>query len=261
MPPIIVVAAHFCLGYHQGSNKRRRLSLGFWKIKMLPQFIELTSIIFIFAPLLAAYLTSGSPAQGTILVRQIVLEVALIGVFIGAVAMLGALNDVDALGPATAILLLFVVYGFLIFGIISVIPASNSEIHSASLARRIIAVFLFLLTLGLVIAQGAGLPGYLYPEALVYVVSSMAVLGIVRRSMGKSDIVQTIVSRLPHIGLYGLFLSLIPVLGGITDPRSIGPALAFGYLSFLYAGITSVGYKLANPSIANEIKPISSPMA
>ena len=227
---------------------------------MLSQFIDLGSIIAVLLPLLAAYLASSSPAQGTILARQIVLEVALIGVFIGAVAMLGNLRDIETLGPATAVLLLVVVYGFLIFGITSVIPASNSEVHSASLVRRIIAVLLFLLTLGLDIAQGgAGLPGYLYPEALVYVVSSMAVLGIVRRSMGKSDIVQTIVSRLPHIGLYGLFLSLIPVLGGITDPRSIGPALAFGYLSFLYAGIASVGYKLANPSITNEIKPVGWP--
>ena len=226
---------------------------------MLSQFIDLGSIIVVLLPLLAVYLASSSPAQGTILARQIVLEVALIGVFIGAVAMLGNLRDIETLGPATAILLLVVVYGFLIFGITSVIPASNSEVHSASLVRRMIAVLLFLLTLGLAIAQGAGLSGYLYPEALVYVVSSMAVLGIVRRSMGKSDIVQTIVSRLPHIGLYGLFLCLIPVLGGITDPRSIGPALAFGYLSFLYAGIASVGYKLANPSITNEIKPVGWP--
>ena len=226
---------------------------------MLPAFIDPISIIFVFLPLLAAYLASGSPAQGTFLARQIVLEVALVGVFIGAVTMLGNLNDLNSLGPATSILLLVVVYGFFVFGIISVIPASNSEIHSASLARRITAVFIFLLTLGLAIAQGAGLPGYLYPGALIYVVSSMAVLGIVRRLMGEMDIVQSIVSRLPHIGLYGLFLGLIPVLGNIADPKSIGPALAFGYLSFLYASIASVGYKLANPSITNGIKPIGWP--
>ena len=100
---------------------------------MLSQFIDTASLIFIFSPLLAAYLAASSPAQGTFLARHIVLEVALIGVFIGAVAMLAGLNDLDALGPATAILLLVVVYGFLVFGIISAIPASNSQIHSASL--------------------------------------------------------------------------------------------------------------------------------
>lgn len=226
---------------------------------MLPQFIDTPSIIFIFFPLLAAYLASGSPAQGTFLARQIVLEVALIGVFIGAVAMLGGLNDVDALGPATSILLLVVVYGFLVFGIISVIPASNSVIHSASIARRIIAVLLFLTVVMLAIDSVEDFFIYLYPEALIYIVISMAVLGIVRRSMGASDLIPIILSRLPHIGLFGLFVGLIPALGNIADPQSIGPSLAFGYLSSLYAGITSVGYKLANPSITNEIKPVGWP--
>ena len=226
---------------------------------MLPQFIDTPSIIFIFSPLLAAYLASGSPAQGIFLARQIVLEVALIGVFIGAVAMLGGLNDVDALGPATSILLLVVVYGFLVFGIISVIPASNSEIHSASLARRIIAVLLFLTVVMLAIDSVEDSFIYLYPEVLIYIVISMAVLGIVRRSMGESDLIPIILSRLPHIGLFGLFVGLIPALGNIADPQSIGPALAFGYLSPLYAGIASVCYKLANPSIITEIKPVGWP--
>ncbi|MGB1748018.1 MAG: hypothetical protein ACPHGW_10840 [Pseudohongiellaceae bacterium] len=226
---------------------------------MLPQFIDTASLIIIFLPLLAAYLASSSPAQGTFLARQIVLEVALIGVFIGAVAMLAGLNDLDALGPATAILLLVVVYGFLVFGIISVIPASNSQIHSASLARRIIAVFLFLTVVMFAIASVEDFFIYLYLDAFIYVVISMAVIGMVRRSTGASDMLPIILSRLPHIGLFGLFLGLIPALGNIADHQSIGPALAFGYLSFLYAGIASVGYKLANPSITNGIKPIGWP--
>ena len=100
---------------------------------------------------------------------------------------------------------------------------------------------------------------YLYLDALIYVVISMAVIGMVRRSTGASDMVPMILSRVPHIGLFGLFLGLIPALGNIADPQSIGPALAFGYLSFLYASIASVGYKLANPSITNGIKPIGWP--
>lgn len=226
---------------------------------MLPAFIDPISIIFVFLPLLAAYLASGSPAQGTILARQIVLEVALIGVFIGAVAMLGNLRDIETLGPATSILLLVVVYGFLIFGITSVISASNSEVHSASLVRRIIAVFLFLTVIMFAIASVEDFFIYLYLDAFIYVVISMAVIGMVRRSTGASDMLPMILSRLPHIGLFGLFLGLIPALGNIADPQSIGPALAFGYLSFLYASIASVGYKLANPSITNGIKPIGWP--
>jgi len=228
---------------------------------MLPQFIDTASLIIIFLPLLAAYLASSSPAQGTFLARQIVLEVSLIGVFIGAIAMLAGLNDLDALGPATAILLLVVVYGFLVFRIISVIPASNSQIHSASLARRIIAVFLFLTVVMFAIASVEDFFIYLYLDAFIYVVISMAVIGMVRRSTGASDMLPIILSRLPHIGLFGLFLGLIPALGNIADPQSIGPgpALAFGYLSFLYASIASVGYKLANPSITNGINPIGWP--
>lgn len=226
---------------------------------MLPQFINTASLIFVFFPLLAAYLASSSHTQGIFLARQVVLEVALIGVFIGAVAMLAGINDLDALGPATAILLLVVVYGFLVFGIISVIPASISQIHSASLARRIIAVFLFLTVVMYAIASVKDFFIYFYLDALIYVVISMAVIGMVRRSTGASDMVPMILSRLPHIGLFGLFLGLIPALGNIADPQSIGPALAFGYLSFLYAGIASVCYKLANPSITIGIKPIGWP--
>ena len=85
----------------------------------------------------------------------------------------------------------------------------------------------------------------------------MAVIGMVRRSTGASDMVPMILSRLPHIGLFGLFLGLIPALGNIADPKV--STLAFRYLSFLYAGIASVGYKLANPSITNGIKPIGWP--
>lgn len=226
---------------------------------MLPQFIDTASLIIIFFPLLAAYLASSSPVQGTFLARQIVLEVALIGVFIGTVAMLVGLNDLDALGPATAILLLVVVYGFLLYGIISVIPASDSQIHSASVARRIIAVFLFLTVVMFAIVSSEDFLIYLNLGALIYVVISMVVIGMVRRSTGASDMVPMILSRLPHIGLFGLFLGLIPALGNIADPQGIGPALGFGYLSFLYASIASVGYKLANPSITNGIKPTGWP--
>ncbi|MDA8795834.1 hypothetical protein N9O33_08945, partial [Gammaproteobacteria bacterium] len=60
-----------------------------------------------------------------------------------------------------------------------------------------------------------------------------------------------------YVGLIGFLMGVIGVLGNLSDPKAIGPALAFAFLSMLYSNIASVLIKLAKPSVIENKDPLN----
>ena len=52
-------------------------------------------------------------------------------------------------------------------------------------------------------------------------------------------------------------MGVIGMLGNMSDPRAIGPAMAFACLTLLYSNIASVLLKLAKPSVIENKNPLS----
>ena len=84
----------------------------------LNTLLDVTSIVFTAVPILASFVAVGFKRQGILVVADIALQVAIIGMLIGSVGLLQNMSDPKAVG-LTALTLSVVFYGLLIAGICS----------------------------------------------------------------------------------------------------------------------------------------------
>jgi len=82
----------------------------------LNTLLDVTSIVFTAVPILASFVAVGVKRQGILVVADIALQVAIIGMLIGSVGLLQNMSDPKAVGPAFA-LTLSVVFFFWVFRI------------------------------------------------------------------------------------------------------------------------------------------------
>jgi hypothetical protein len=222
---------------------------------MLASYIEFVSLIFVLGSLVAAYVATDSYHQGTAFVRHIVLEVGLIGVIIGAIAMLANMSDPEAIGPAVFIMLLVAIYSIFFYGVTSIIDNTEVKIVSSSSIRPSIACGIFTLTVLYAIGTEPGLPAYLNLPSVILVLGGIGIIAGLSKITNQVNVLEIVVRSLPFLGLFLFFVISIYVTV-LDDPRSIGPTLAVSYLSFLYALFFSVVIKLLRPSIVNGVTPI-----
>ncbi|MDG1027003.1 MAG: hypothetical protein P8R01_13850 [Gammaproteobacteria bacterium] len=223
---------------------------------LVASYIEFGSLIFVLGSLVAAYVATDSYHQGTAFVRHIVLEVGLIGVIIGAIAMLANMSDPEAIFPAVFVMLLVAIYSIFFYGVTSIIDNTEVKIVSSSSIRPSIACGIFTLTVLYAIGTEPGLPAYLNLPSVILVLGGIGIIAGLSKITNQVNVLEIVVRSLPFLGLFLFFVISIYVLTVLDDPRSIGPTLAVSYLSFLYALFLSIVIKLRRPSIVNGVTPI-----
>jgi hypothetical protein len=219
-------------------------------------YIDLISIIFIFVPIIAAMASLGISFNGVNLVRHIIAQVSVIGMLIGLVIMLGNLSDPDSLGPAFAVMLLVLLYGAIVYGLATALlnTKPDSPVSSQPPYRRAIACAVFLL--GLAAAMG-NLPAFVDIPSIIFLTLSLIILYAILKATKSETISEALAHQLPYLGLIGFLMGVIGMLGNMSDPRAIGPAMAFACLTLLYSNIASVLLKLAKPSVIENKNPLS----
>ena len=216
----------------------------------------LISIIFIFVPIIAAMASLGISFNGVNLVRHIIAQVSVIGMLIGLVIMLGNLSDPDSLGPAFAVMLLVLLYGAIVYGLATALlnTKPDSPVSSQPPYRRAIACAVFML--GLAAAMG-NLPAFVDIPSIIFLTLSLIILYAILKATKSETISEALAHQLPYLGLIGFLMGVIGMLGNMSDPRAIGPAMAFACLTLLYSNIASVLLKLAKPSVIENKNPLS----
>ena len=219
-------------------------------------YIDLISIIFILVPIIAAMASLGISFNGVNLVRHIIAQVSVIGMLIGLVIMLGNLSDPDSLGPAFAVMLLVLLYGAIVYGLATALlnTKPDSPVSSQPPYRRAIACAVFML--GLAAAMG-NLPAFLDIPSIIFLTLSLIILYAILKATKSETISEALAHQLPYLGLIGFLMGVIGMLGNMSDPRAIGPAMAFACLTLLYSNIASVLLKLAKPSVIENKNPLS----
>ena len=219
-------------------------------------YIDLISIIFIFVPIIAAMASLGISFNGVNLVRHIIAQVSVIGMLIGLVIMLGNASDPDSLGPAFAVMLLVLLYGAIVYGLATALlnTKPDSPVSSQPPYRRAIACAVFML--GLAAAMG-NLPAFVDIPSIIFLTLSLIILYAILKATKSETISEALAHYLPYVGLIGFLMGVIGVLGNLSDPKAIGPALAFACLSLLYSNIASVLIKLAKPSVIGNKDPLN----
>ena len=219
-------------------------------------YIDLISIIFILVPIIAAMASLGISFNGVNLVRHIIAQVSVIGMLIGLVIMLGNMSDPDSLGPAFAVMLLVLLYGAIVYGLATALlnTKPDSPVSSQPPYRRAIACAVFML--GLAAAMG-NLPAFVDIPSIIFLTLSLIILYAILKATKSETISEALAHYLPYVGLIGFLMGVIGMLGNMSDPRAIGPAMAFACLTLLYSNIASVLLKLAKPSVIENKNPLS----
>ena len=219
-------------------------------------YIDLISIIFILVPIIAAMASLGISFNGVNLVRHIIAQVSVIGMLIGLVIMLGNASDPDSLGPAFAVMLLVLLYGAIVYGLATALlnTKPDSPVSSQPPYRRAIACAVFMLILA--VAMG-NLGAFVDIPSIILLTGSLTILYAILKATKSETISEALAHYLPYVGLIGFLMGVIEVLGNLSDPKAIGPALAFACLSLLYSNIASVLIKLAKPSVIENKDPLN----
>ena len=219
-------------------------------------YIDLISIIFILVPIIAAMASLGISFNGVNLVRHIIAQVSVIGMLIGLVIMLGNASDPDSLGPAFAVMLLVLLYGAIVYGLATALLNTKPDSPASSQPpyRRAIACAVFML--GLAAAMG-NLPAFVDIPSIIFLTLSLIILYAILKATKSETISEALAHQLPYVGLIGFLMGVIGMLGNMSDPRAIGPAMAFACLTLLYSNIASVLLKLAKPSVIENKNPLS----
>ena len=220
-------------------------------------YIDLISIIFILVPIIAAIISGGISIHGVNLVRHIIAQVSVIGMLIGLVIMLGNMSDPDSLGPAFAVMLLVLLYGAIVYGLATALlnTKPDSPVSSHPPYRRAIACAVFLVTLAGAI--GNNLSAFVDAPSIIFLTLSLIILYAILKASKSETIFEALAHHLPYVGLIGFLMGVIGMLGNMSDPRAIGPAMAFACITLLYSNIASVLIKLAKPSVIGNKDPLN----
>ena len=210
----------------------------------LNTFVDLTSIVFTAVPILASFVAVGFKRQGILVVADIALQVAIIGMLIGSVGLLQNMSDPKALGPAFAVALSVVFFGLLVVGICSQLSSNISEPIAAPLVwQRVIGVLLWVVVVTYAMVGAAGLEAFFDPTSLLIV----AALSLTIFGTSASEKLRSLARYLPVAGFLGVLVGVIVMLQNMSNPKAIGPAMAIALLTLTYCNLISVTLKLAFP--------------
>lgn len=213
-----------------------------------------TSVLFISLPIGSAFIASKGSKYGFVIARRIIIQLGVIAALIGAIFMLGSLSNPGALYPATSILLLAFVYGFIFCGVATLV-VNNSEINWPAVFEfkfLAVACFIFLFDLILVTFVSGNFIAFVDFGSALFLLTSVGCILFVDVAIDSENILKLIANSLPYAGLIGFLIGFALCLAFADGPVAIGPALAFGYISLLYTNCISVFIKLAKPSVNHD---------
>jgi hypothetical protein len=219
---------------------------------MIGAFFDLTSFIVITPPLLIACVTMhfGAGVHWSVILKDLGVPLGLLMCFIGFVGMAGKMDDPQVVGPATAIMLLTLLYGGTLASIGYFwgfrynedfdVPRNPTEVKWWGPLASIIIILLLLIW---VMDNAAGLEPFFQVLAFcVFVMTALAALIISSRP--------NIVSALSQSFLFSAMLNVI--IGLIIyyqgDKAGLETALLGTTYSFIaYICLYFLSYKLGDP--------------
>ena len=218
----------------------------------LMTFVDLASAAFIAVPAFAAFAAVGFKEQGVLIVREIAVQVGIVGMLIGFVGILQNVSDLNALGPAYALMLLVVFYGFILTGVCGMLSAKITEsIVAPSVGLRVVSAGLWVVICALAMNGAAGLAAFIDLPSLLIV----AALSVVIAGTSDDEWPKALAQYLPVAGFTGVLAGFIVMLQNMVDPKAIGPALAVAVLTLTYCNVASVALTLAYPEMRQDKSP------
>ena len=206
----------------------------------LASVMDAKSLIFVVGSLLSvAAVVTFRPSECR-LVAEAALPVGLTGFLIGVISMLAAESNPSQIAPAVAIAILTLVYAgivrlLLVDSLNQNLLETNSLLGKAAGTGGVVIMMIWAMTS---VSQD-GLPMFWYPQVAM-VMTGVALLIFLIGRLVDAGYATGWAKKMIGLGWLGFSIGIVAALPQLSTPTALGPALAFSFLSLLYATVAVI---------------------
>jgi hypothetical protein len=185
--------------------------------------------------------------------NQLVLDVALLGMFIGIVGVMKNLESASELVPKLQLVFLPILYALILKGPLYMLSNNESEdlAKPEGIGLPTIAGIAFLGLTAMAMNAAAGIGAFIDISSIVVVFGGLLLLALLNQFFGHESYFKVL--RLIHgIAVVAAVVGLILMLRFVDDPDGVRPAFAILYTVFIYSLMLRITLLLSLPDI-NEI--------
>ena len=218
---------------------------------MLEAFIDFYSIALVLVPLFGFGFAHSFSKTSWTLIADLSQPIGVVVTIIGFVGILQNLADPKLLPVAISISLLPIIYAIIISGLTSQRDKEHSDLFSSGTKKGVATV----VTLGVLLwgmDAAAGIGAFLLLEAAISVFVGIVLFILTDRLLRNSTSAGW-GQRLLGIGMVFFIAGSIGMLANLDDPRAIGPAMAWGILSFYYCLLLLIFGRLWFPALITDL--------
>ena len=220
---------------------------------MFINLFDPASLVWTLSPVLFAVIATRNLQKAINISNQLILDVALLGMFIGIVGVMKNLEDASELVPKLQLVFLPILYALILKGPLYML--SNNE--SADLAKPeglalpTIAGIAFLGLTAIAMNAAAGIEIFIDRGAIVAVFGGLLLLSLFNQFFGHESYFKVL--KLIHgIAIVAAVVGLILMLRFVGDSDGVRPAFAILFTVFIYSLMLRITLLLSLPDI-NEI--------
>ena len=220
---------------------------------MFINLFDPASLVWTLSPILLAVIATKNLQKAINVSNQLILDVALLGVFIGIVGVMKNLENASELVPKLQLVFLPILYALILKGPLYMLSNNESEdlAKPEGLGLPTIAGIAFLGLTAMAMNTAAGIGPFIDTSSIVVVFGGLLLLALLNQFFGHESYFKVL--RLIHgIAVVAAVVGLILMLRFVDDPDGVRPAFAILYTVFIYSLILRITLLLSLPDI-NEI--------
>ena len=220
---------------------------------MFINLFDPASLVWTLSPILIAVIATRNLQKAINVANQLILDVALLGMFIGIVGVMKNLEDSSELVPKLQLVFLPILYALILKGPLYML--SNNEradlAKPEGLALPMIAGIAFLGLTAMAMNAAAGIGPFIDTSSIVAVFGGLLLLALLNQFFGHESYFKVL--KLVHgIAIVAAVVGLILMLRFVGDSDGVRPAFAILYTVFIYSLMLRITLLLSLPDI-NEI--------
>ena len=220
---------------------------------MFINLFDPASLVWTLSPILLAVIATRNFQKAINVSNQSILDVALLGMFIGIVGVMKNLENASELVPKLQLVFLPILYALILKGPLYMLSNNESEdlAKPEGLGLPTIAGIAFLGLTAMAMNTAAGIGPFIDTSSIVVVFGGLLLLALLNQFFGHESYFKVL--RLIHgIAVVAAVVGLILMLRFVDDPDGLRPAFAILYTVFIYSLILRITLLLSLPDI-NEI--------
>ena len=207
---------------------------------MLESVLDAASVVFVMGSLLSVSAVVRFRPSECRLVAEAALPVGLAGFLIGVISMLAAEYNRNQIAPAVAIAILTLVYT----GIVRLLfldSLNQNLLGARSVVGKAAGTggVIIMLTWATTSVSPDGLTMFWYPQVAM-VMTGVALLVFLIGRLFDEGYATDWAKKILGLGWLGFSMGIVAALSQLSTPTTLGPALAFSFLSLLYSTVAVI---------------------